>query len=49
VLLLAVLVAIALCLVLLRVFYLWWPPTACLSIIGIAFLAWSLFIRPLRH
>ena len=48
-LLLAALVALALCVVLLRVFYLWWPPTACLSIIGIAFVAWSLFVRPSRH
>jgi adenylate cyclase len=44
-LLLSVLVALTLCVVLLRVFYLWWPPTACLSIIGIAFLAWNLFMR----
>ena len=44
-LLLSVLVALTLCIVLLRVFYLWWPPTACLSIIGIAFLAWSVFVR----
>jgi adenylate cyclase len=45
VLLLAAVVALALCVVLLRVFYLWWPPTACLSIIGIAFLAWSVLMR----
>jgi CHASE2 domain-containing sensor protein len=48
-LLLAVVVALALCVVLLRVFYLWWPPTACLAIIGMAFLGWTLFTRSPRH
>ncbi len=34
------LVASSLCL--LRVFYLWWPPTACLLILATGFAAWSL-------
>jgi len=38
-----------LCLGLLRVFYIWWPPTACLLILGFEYIAWSLLLRKDRH
>jgi adenylate cyclase len=39
--------ALVLCIGLLRIFYVWWPPTAYLLTIGLEFLAWSLLQR--RH
>ena len=34
-----------LCVGLLRLFYVWWPPTACLSTICLEFVAWNLLLR----
>lgn len=36
---------LATCIVLLRGFYLWWPPSACMSVIGVEFGAWLLVER----
>jgi adenylate cyclase len=33
------------CIGLLRVFYLWWPPVACLIVVAVEFAAWSLLTR----
>lgn len=40
---------LVLCIVLLRVLYVWWPPTACLLIIGAEFVAWSSLLRQRRR
>ena len=37
------------CILLLRVFYLWWPPVACLAVIAVEFAAWQLLMRERRR
>jgi adenylate cyclase len=37
------------CIVLLRVFYLWWPPVACLVVIAVEFAAWQVLMRERRR
>ena len=47
-LLVTVVLVLAVCIVLLRGFYLWWPPVACLSVIAVEFAAWQLLMRKRR-
>lgn len=47
-LLVTVALVLAVCIVLLRGLYLWWPPTACLSIIVVEFAVWGLLMRRRR-
>lgn len=48
-LLASIALALAACIVLLRVFYLWWPPVACLSVVVVEFAAWHLLARRSAH
>jgi adenylate cyclase len=47
-LLVTVALVLAVCIVLLRWLYVWWPPTACLSIIAVEFAAWGLLMQRRR-
>jgi adenylate cyclase len=40
-----VLLVLVVCIGLLRMFYLWWPPVACLIVLAVEFAAWSLLTR----
>jgi adenylate cyclase len=40
-----VLLVLVVCIGLLRVFYLWWPPVACLIVLALEFVAWTLLTR----
>lgn len=48
-LLVAVILALVLCIGLLRMFYVWWPPAACLLVICVEFVVLSVFVQRTRR